>query len=208
MHVGHGRRWGHCDGLGLEVGHALGLAPHVQVAAPLLHRRHVEVAETIKGNCIYSFILHKEILTIILFASQYLKSITVNEYVRLGTILSEGLKIERLASVAVSKEAKSMGGLNADLEEQFALLMDRSSSLPGAGGRRTGNSLKTKMSEVIRRNEIPSGKSFIKSTPTAERRAEPMGLSESSSLTNFVIRFPNYPRSLIFLSSPLRITFL
>ena len=47
---------------------------------------------------------------------------------RLGTILSEGLKIERLASVAVSKEAKSMGGLNADLEEQFALLMGRSSS--------------------------------------------------------------------------------
>ena len=42
---------------------------------------------------------------------------------RLGPILSEGLKIERLASVAVSKEAKSMGGLNADLEEQFALLI-------------------------------------------------------------------------------------
>ena len=49
---------------------------------------------------------------------------------RLGTILSEGLKIERLASVAVSKEAKSMGGLNADLEEQFALLMDRSLIIP------------------------------------------------------------------------------
>ena len=67
-----------------------------------------------------------------------------------------------------------MGGLNADLEEQFALLMDRSSW-------RTGNSPKTKMSEVIParggggRNEIPSGKSFIKSTPTARPRTK--GLS-------------------------------
>ena len=30
--------------LGLEVGHALGLAPHVQVAPPLLHGGRVEVA--------------------------------------------------------------------------------------------------------------------------------------------------------------------
>ena len=46
VHVGHG--WRGRDGLGLEVGHALGLAPHVQVAPPLLHRGHVKVAATRK----------------------------------------------------------------------------------------------------------------------------------------------------------------
>ena len=35
MHVGHGR--GHGDGLGLEVGHALGLGPDEEVLPPLVH---------------------------------------------------------------------------------------------------------------------------------------------------------------------------
>ena len=96
----------------------------------------------------------------------------MNEYVRLGTILSEGHKIERLASVAVSKEAKSMGGLNADLEEQFALLMDRSLIIPaGRAEREFPKDKNVRSNPGGGRNEIPSGKSFIKSTPTAERKS-------------------------------------